>query len=225
MANSIVIDQRSLWLAETNTYIVAPERGGAAVVIDAPPDPDGIGALLAKHDLTPVALLLTHGHIDHAGGAGAVVRAAGLPAYVHPDDDYLTLHPADQLRMLFGVSVTEDQAAPFRPPDSYEPLADGQHLDLAGYAFEVLHTPGHTPGHCCFLVRDEGVLFSGDQLFAGSIGRTDLPGGDYDTLMASMAAKVLPLSDDTEVLPGHGPATTLARERLINPFLQELLGP
>jgi glyoxylase-like metal-dependent hydrolase (beta-lactamase superfamily II) len=186
------------------------------VIIDAPPDPEEIGAILVKHDLTPVALLVTHGHIDHAGGAGGVVRATGVPAYVHP---------ADQLRMLFGVAIDENQAAPFAPPDRFEALADGQQLDMAGLNFEVLHTPGHTPGHCCFLLRDAGVLFSGDQLFAGSIGRTDLPGGDYDTLMQSMASQVLPLPEDTEVLPGHGPATTLARERLINPFLHELIGP
>jgi len=225
MTFSLLIDQRSLWLAETNCYVVAPERGGPAVVIDAPPDPEGIGALLADNDLTPVALLVTHGHIDHAGGAGGVVRATGVPAYVHPDDDFMTLHPADQLRMLFGVSVSNEQAAPFAPPEHYDTLADGQQLTLAGLRLDVLHTPGHTPGHCCFHLRDEGVLFSGDQLFAGSIGRTDLPGGDYDTLMASMASKVLPLPEDTAVLPGHGPATTLARERLINPFLQELIGP
>jgi glyoxylase-like metal-dependent hydrolase (beta-lactamase superfamily II) len=222
---SPLIDSRSLWVAETNCYVVAPASGGPAVVIDAPPDPEGVGAILAKHDLTPVALLVTHGHIDHAGGAGAVVRATGVQAYVHPDDDYLTLHPVDQLRMLFGVAIDENEAAPFAPPDRYEALAGGQQLELAGLTFEVLHTPGHTPGHCCFLLRDDGVLFSGDQLFAGSIGRTDLPGGDYDTLMQSMVSQVLPLPEDTEVLPGHGPATTLARERLINPFLQELLRP
>ena len=96
-------------------------------------------------------------------------------------------------------------------------------LDLAGVALRVLHTPGHTPGHCCFHVEAEGLLFSGDQLFAGSIGRTDLPGGSYPTLMASMASRILPLPEQTRVLPGHGPATTLERERRSNPFLQELL--
>jgi glyoxylase-like metal-dependent hydrolase (beta-lactamase superfamily II) len=225
LAASLLIESRSLWVAETNCYIVAPSSGGPGVVIDAPPDPEGIGAVLAHHDVVPVALLVTHGHIDHAGGAGGVVRATGVPAYVHPDDDFLTLHPADQVRMLFGVALDEGRLAPFAPPDHYQPLEDGQRLDVAGLTIEVLHTPGHTPGHCCFLLRDEGVLFAGDQLFAGSIGRTDLPGGDYDTLMQSMASKVLPLPADTEVLPGHGPATTLARERLVNPFLQELLAP
>lgn len=220
----LLVDARSLWAAETNCYVVAPERGGPAVVIDAPPDPDGIGALLAAHDLTPVALLVTHGHVDHAGGAGAVVRRTGVAAHVHPDDDFLTLHPAEQLAMMFGMRIGPADAAALAPPAAYEPLVDGSSLTLAGLTFDVLHTPGHTPGHCCFHLASEGLLFSGDQLFAGSIGRTDLPGGDYATLMRSMADKVLVLDDSTEVLPGHGPTTTLARERLVNPWVRELLG-
>jgi glyoxylase-like metal-dependent hydrolase (beta-lactamase superfamily II) len=99
-------------------------------------------------------------------------------------------------------------------------LAHGEVLDLAGFAISVIHTPGHTPGHCCFHVAAEGVLFSGDQLFAGSIGRTDLPGGDFDALMRSMGERVLTLPPATTVLPGHGPATTLARELETNPFLE-----
>jgi glyoxylase-like metal-dependent hydrolase (beta-lactamase superfamily II) len=214
----LLIAGRSLWLAETNCWVLAPEAGGPGVLIDAPPDPDGVIELLAEHRVTPVALLLTHGHIDHTGAAGVVVGAKGIEAYVHPDDDYLTLDPLGQLRMLFGMVPPGD----FAPPAHRISLSDGQILRLAGLDIEVVHTPGHTPGHCCFLIRQEGVLFSGDHLFAGSIGRTDLPGGDYDTLMGSMRTKVLPLEDPTVVYPGHGPTTTLARERLTNPFLQEL---
>jgi glyoxylase-like metal-dependent hydrolase (beta-lactamase superfamily II) len=215
----LLIAGKSLWLAETNCWVVAPEGGGPGVLIDAPPDPDGILGLLAEHRVTPVALLLTHGHIDHTGGAGVVVGETGIDAYVHPDDDYLTLDPLGQLRMLFGMVPAGD----FSPPATRIPLDDGQILRVAGFELEVVHTPGHTPGHCCFLIRQEGVLFSGDHLFAGSIGRTDLPGGDYDTLMDSMRRKVLPLGDEVSVYPGHGPTTTLARERLTNPFLQELI--
>jgi glyoxylase-like metal-dependent hydrolase (beta-lactamase superfamily II) len=102
-------------------------------------------------------------------------------------------------------------------------LVDGQMLDLADLSFTVVHTPGHTPGHCCFHLAGAGVLFSGDHLFAGSIGRTDLPGGSYETLMRSMADKILPLDESTDVLPGHGSTTTLARELATNPFLQELI--
>ena len=214
----MLIDGQSLWLAETNAYVVAPEPGGMAVVIDAPPDPPGVADLLARHHLTPVALLVSHGHVDHVGGAGAIVRSTGISAYVHPDDDYLSLTPEAQLEGLFGMIPPGDYA----PPDQFEHLADGQTLTLAGIDFSVLQTPGHTPGHCCFLVESEGVLFSGDQLFAGSIGRTDLPGGSFGDLMESMAAKVLTLEDDVNVLPGHGPATTVGHERRTNPFLTGL---
>ena len=211
----MLIDQLELWMAATNTYVVAPEAGGPAVVVDAPPDPAGIVSLLAAHRLTPVALLVTHGHVDHVGGAGSLVDATGVTAYVHPDDDYLTLHPVEQLRHLFGLVPPGD----YRPPERFRSLDDGLVLELAGLGFDVLGTPGHTPGHCCFYLAEEGILFSGDQLFAGSIGRTDLPGGDYEVLMRSMANKVLPLADDVQVLPGHGPATTIGRERRTNPFL------
>ncbi len=215
----IVVDGRPLWLAQTNCYVLAPERGGPAAIVDAPPDPAAVGALLARYDLVPVALLVTHGHIDHVGGAGAVARSTGVTAYLHPDDDWLASDPDAQLRALFGMVPPGD----FAPPERFDDLADGQVLEVGGLAIEVLHTPGHTPGHVCFHVAEEGLLFSGDQLFAGSIGRTDLPGGDYGTLMASMAGKVLPLPADTRVLPGHGPETTLARERATNPFLRELI--
>ncbi len=222
---TVIVEARELWYAGTNCYAIAPEHGGPALVIDAPPDPEGIGTMLADRDLTPVALLVTHGHVDHVGGAGRFTATTGVTAYVHPEDDFLTLHPAEQLRHLFGAQLDPDEAARFAPPSRFETLADEPRLDLAGLTIDVLHTPGHTPGHCCFLVRDEGILFSGDQLFAGSIGRTDLPGGSFETLMRSMFDKVLPLPDETRVLPGHGPMTTLAQERLSNPFLQELTRP
>jgi glyoxylase-like metal-dependent hydrolase (beta-lactamase superfamily II) len=215
----MLIDSESLWLAETNTYVLAPGPGGPAVVVDAPPDPEAIARLLAKHELTPVALLLTHGHIDHMGGAGALSRSVGCAAYVHPDDDFLTLEPERQLRMLFGMAPAGD----FGPPAERTALVDGQSLDLAGLTIDVVWTPGHTPGHCCFFIADQGALFSGDQLFAGSIGRTDLPGGDLRSLLASMRDKVLTLPDDVAVHPGHGPRTTVGRERRTNPFLQDLI--
>ncbi len=214
----MLIDSVSLWLAQTNCYVVAPDSGGPAVVVDAPPDPDGVGALLRKHDLTPVALLLTHAHIDHLGGAGAVSRGMAVSAYLHPDDGWLAEAPEVQLRSLLGMVPEGD----FAPPDQYVDLADGQELEFGGTRLEVLHTPGHTPGHCCFLLDSEQVLFSGDQLFAGSVGRTDLPGGDTEELFRSMKDRILPLDDAVEVLPGHGPATTIGRERRTNPFLQGL---
>jgi hydroxyacylglutathione hydrolase len=186
-----------LWLAATNCYVVSAGSGGPGVVIDAPPDLPGVCELVRRAGVVPTALLLTHAHLDDAG------LADGLPA---------------QVRLLLGF----DDGGGYAGAERYEALTHGEVLDLAGLRFRVLHTPGHTPGHCCFWLEEEGVLFSGDHLFAGSIGRTDLPGGDYGTLLRSMAERVVPLPSETHVLPGHGPATTLARELASNPFLQAL---
>lgn len=209
----MLIDSRVLWLAQTNCHIVARESGGPCLVIDAPPDPAGIGDLLAAHDLYPVAILLTHGHIDHSGGAVAVAGSTPSMIHVHPDDDYLTMHPVEQMRAVFGFVDQEYEA-----PTARVPLTDGQSISAAGLELRVTHTPGHTPGHCCFYSEEEGILWSGDQLFAGSIGRTDLPGGNTAQLAASMRDKVMTLPDDVRVLTGHGPETTVGRERATNPF-------
>lgn len=213
----MLIESRSLWVAQTNTYVVALESGGPGVIIDAPPDIDAIVDLVSSLDVSPVALLVTHGHVDHGGAAGQVASRYGIKAYVHPDDDYLSLNPTRQVEALMGISLADALPVP-----QFEPLADGQRTPFAGIDFDVVHTPGHTPGHVCFRVADEGVLFSGDQLFAGSIGRTDLPGGSYEQLMDSMVSKVLTLDDEVIVFPGHGPGTTVGRERRTNPFLQGL---
>jgi hydroxyacylglutathione hydrolase len=212
----VLIDRAELWLAGTNCWVIAPERGSLAVVIDAPPDALGVAALLARHDLIPAALLLTHAHADHLGGAGSLVRTHAVSAYLHPDDAWLAADPLAQLRSLWGMVPPGD----FEAPDRFENLAHGQRLSFAGVDVEVIHTPGHTPGHCSFMVADEGVLFSGDHLFAGSIGRTDLPGGDFDTLMRSMGERIVGLPEETSVFPGHGPPTTLGRELQTNPFLE-----
>lgn len=204
-----------LWLYQTNTYVVANDRGGPAVVIDAPPDPEGVAALLASHDLTPVAALVTHGHIDHVGGIDGVANAT-VSAYLHPDDLDMARHPGEQLRALLGNQV--DPSNDEMVSTQFTDLVDGESLDLAGVTLETVHTPGHTPGHCCFFLPSFGVLFSGDQLFLGSIGRTDLPGGDTAELMKSMRDRVMTFDDEVHVLPGHGSETTIGHERRTNPF-------
>jgi hydroxyacylglutathione hydrolase len=211
----VIIEPIPGWVAATNSWVVAAESGGEAIVIDVPPEPEEIGEHLARLGLTVAAILLTHGHIDHTGGSGVLARRTGAVAYVHPDDDFLTLHPAQQLRGRFGMVPAGD----FEPPETIEGLTHGDKLHLAGLDIEVRHTPGHTPGHCCFYWADQGALFSGDQLFAGSIGRTDLPGGSYQALMESMWERVMTLDDEVRVLPGHGPETTIGWERRHNPFL------
>lgn len=215
-----------LWIAGTNAWVVAPSGpGGECVLVDAPPDPEAIVAHLAENDLRLVALLATHGHADHVGGVAEVVGAQGhdVPVHLHDADRHLLLDPVGNGGTLGQVLAAEE--LDLEPPELIYGLDDGQRVSGAGMSFTAIHTPGHTKGSVCFLLEadDQGpVLFSGDHLFAGSIGRTDLPGGSYEELMASMADKVLPLDDGTRVLPGHGPTTTIGDERRTNPFIARL---
>jgi glyoxylase-like metal-dependent hydrolase (beta-lactamase superfamily II) len=224
----MMIEGLPLWFTETNAWLVAPSPGGECVLIDAPPDPGSILERLAHHGLRLVALINTHGHLDHVGGVSTVVAAQDhdVPVHIHDDDRHMLLDPVGTSGM-FGRYL-EQAGLDVKPPELVEGLDDGQKVSGAGMTFTAMHTPGHTRGSTCMLLEIEGeqtVLFSGDHLFAGSIGRTDLPGGSYEELMASMAEKILPLDDEIPVLPGHGPATTVGRERQTNPFLLELQQP
>lgn len=202
------------------------------MLIDAPPDPTAILARLDHHGLRLVAVLTTHGHIDHVGGISTVTRSveagrdAGdhVPVHIHDGDRHMLLDPVGNSAQL-GQVLERDGIDP-KPPELIEGLDDGQSVSGAGLTFTAVHTPGHTQGSVCFRLDVDGerpLLFSGDHLFAGSIGRTDLPGGDLTALMNSMRDKILPLADDIAVLPGHGPTTSVGRERRTNPFLQPLL--
>jgi hydroxyacylglutathione hydrolase len=204
------------WLAGTNAYLVVAESG-QGLLVDAPPDPEAIGAHIARLDVPVVGILLTHGHVDHTGGAGKLAARTGAVTYAHPDDEFLTLHPAEQLQRMWGTTPPGS----YELPETIEDLRHGQILEIAGLSLEVRHTPGHTPGHCCFWWEQEGTVFTGDQLFAGSVGRTDLPGGSWEALNQSMRDQVMTLPDDARVLPGHGPETTIGEERAANPFRDE----
>lgn len=220
----------------TNCYVVAGGRGEDAVIVDP-----GIGVvprlseLLRENRLRPAAVLLTHGHLDHIYSVTPVCQAGGIAAYVHGADRYrltdaLATVAPDLLAMLeaqFG------EAATWREPDDVVTLSDEQDLTIAGLTVTVRHAPGHTEGSVVFSLPgvpdgigpDSGLsstLLSGDVLFAGSIGRTDLPGGSGQAMTDSLRRVILPLPDDTLVLPGHGPATTVGRERTTNPFLTQL---
>jgi glyoxylase-like metal-dependent hydrolase (beta-lactamase superfamily II) len=201
-----------------NCYLVAPAPGEECLIIDPGQDAQrGIEETLARHRLKPIAVLLTHGHIDHVWSVGPVCGAKGVPAYIHPGDREMLADPArglpDAFRQTFLGGMT------YSEPDDVRELADGTRLTLAGLELTVGHTPGHTPGSVTY--RGDDSLFSGDLLFAGSIGRTDFPGGDHQAMLKSLA-RTLTLPDATIVLPGHGPQTTIGAERASNPFLTGL---
>lgn len=210
----------------TNCFVVAPGPGEQCVVIDP-----GIGVtgqldeVIAEHRLHPVAVLLTHGHYDHTFSVLPVCQARDVPAYIHPSDRPQLEDPWSWVGMpkgtpLFGMLTAAE-------PDDVRELTDDTTVALAGLDFSVRHAPGHSLGSVVFDLPSAGpdaepVLFAGDVLFAGSIGRVDLPGGSMSDMTASLRRVILPMADATVVLPGHGPQTTIERERATNPYLQDL---
>jgi glyoxylase-like metal-dependent hydrolase (beta-lactamase superfamily II) len=227
----------------TNCYVVASGAGQECLVVDP-----GIGVvsdldgLLAEHHLRPVAVLLTHGHLDHTFSVAPVCGARGATAWIHPGDREMLAHPerglSTDLTSLFGGQLA------YSEPETVAELPDGGTITVAGLEITVDHAPGHTKGSVLFRlpgtddatllvpgvrpargVAVEEVCLSGDVLFAGSIGRTDLPGGSMSEMLVSLRDRILPLADTTLVLPGHGPATTIGRERYSNPYLLEVAEP
>jgi len=208
----------------TNCFVVATAAGQECAVIDP-----GIGvlgtleAVFRRHRLRPAAVVLTHGHLDHTFSVAPVCGARGITAYIHPDDRDLLADPAKGLSLV--LTQLFSGWLPYSEPDDVAPLRDGEVVRLAGLDLTVDLAPGHTRGSV--LIRTPGddapLCFTGDVLFAGSIGRTDLPGGDHAAMLRSLRDKVLPLADETVVLPGHGPPTTIGRERASNPFLLDVL--
>jgi len=215
----------------TNCYVVATAPGAECVVVDPGMDAtEGVARVVEEHRLKPVSVLVTHGHVDHMWCVAPVAGGYDATAWIHPDDRHLLSDPMSGMsretaQMMLGGDYS------WQEPDDVRELGDLQELELAGIRFVVDHTPGHTEGSVTFRSpypdQDEisELMFSGDLLFAGSIGRTDLPGGDHQKMLHSLATKVLPLPDDIVVLPGHGEQTTIGAERATNPFLQDLPAP
>lgn len=197
---------------QENSYVVACEKSKEAVIIDPGAEAERIYRVVTFHGLNLKYIMNTHGHLDHIGGIADLASRTGAPFLLHQEDLYL-LENLDQEPLQAYLQVPA-------PPAPQQLLQDGDCLTVGSLEFQVLHTPGHTPGSVCFLTGN--VLFSGDTLFANSVGRTDLPGGNPEQLLASIRAKLLPLADGVKVYPGHGNATTIGMERAYNPFLKGL---
>jgi len=196
---------------QCNCTILADEESREAIVIDPGDEISRIHRRLSTLGLTLKQILVTHAHIDHIGGAQKLKKLTGAPIFLNEDDLPLLKIMAEQAAWV-GVETPETA-----PPD--ESLNDGRRVGLDSYPAQVLHTPGHTQGSICLQFAPLKMVFAGDTLFAGSIGRTDLPGGDGEQIIHSIQTRLLSLPDDTKIIPGHGPVTTIGRERITNPFL------
>ncbi len=206
----MIIETLQLGPIGTNGYIVGDEATRHAAVIDPGDEAPRLLAALARLSLTVDQIILTHAHFDHIGAVRALVEATRAPFLIHEKELPVLALASEHAAAMFGITVP-------KPPKPDRLLREGDTLAFGGQTFRVVHTPGHSPGHLCLI--GDGLAFVGDVVFQGSIGRTDLPGADHDTLLRSIAMHILPLPDDTVLYSGHGPATTVGQERRTNPFL------
>ncbi|MEA2323084.1 MAG: hydroxyacylglutathione hydrolase [Solirubrobacteraceae bacterium] len=199
---------------QENTYLVRGDDADRAVMIDPGDEPELLLGAVEQLGVTLDAILLTHTHFDHIGAVAPVARATGAPVYC----------PKLEVEVLADIMayVPWEGFGPFESYDADETVEGGERLQLAGFDIDVVFTPGHSPGHVTYAIEDAQALLSGDVLFQGSVGRTDLPGGDHPTLLRSIATLLERYPDETTVYPGHMGLTTLGRERATNPFLAEL---
>lgn len=207
------IFSHTLGLARTNVYIVADMESGDAVVIDPVDDAPLIYKTAQDNKLTIKLILATHGHFDHVLASAPLKEMTDAPFYIHEEAQPFLDHLPQT-----GVRFTGNSFPKAAIPDRYL-TTEPETIEVGNLRFETLYTPGHAPGHISFFMPGENILFSGDSLFASSVGRTDLPGGDHDLLMRSIVDKLLPLGDDVRVLPGHMQATTIGQEKHTNPFI------
>lgn len=210
----------------TNCYVIAPGAGEQCVIVDPGVGVgDALDEIIAEKRLRPIAVLLTHGHFDHTFSVLPVCQARDVPAYVHPADRGQLTDPWSGVGLPPGAPILDRTAVTWAEPDDVRELVDAEPIALGGLKFSVRHAPGHSLGSVVFglVGDDEQTVLSGDVLFAGSIGRVDLPGGSMEQMNASLREVILPLPDETVVQPGHGPSTTVGRERAGNPFLRALL--
>ena len=218
----LLIDSFAAPMFATNCWVLASGPGSECVVVD-PGMPDvslALEEILQRHNLKPVAVIATHGHLDHTFSIQPIADGYDIPIYIHSEDRAYLSAPEKLLGAEFAATVAEMN---FVEPSQVRELRNGEVIDLVGLSFRAIHAPGHTRGSLMFEVSEQ-VLVSGDVLFAGSIGRTDLPTGSAKEMEETLRKKVIPLSDHLEVLPGHGPRTSMAREKKSNPYLTSLAG-